>query len=37
MTTFKAIRVDKDDQGYRAGIVDFDEKDLMPGDVTLAA
>jgi acrylyl-CoA reductase (NADPH) len=35
MTTFKAIRVDKDDQGYRAGIVDFDEKDLMPGDVTV--
>jgi acrylyl-CoA reductase (NADPH) len=35
MTTFKAIRIDKDDQGYRAGIVDFHEKDLMPGDVTV--
>jgi acrylyl-CoA reductase (NADPH) len=35
MATFKAVRVDKDEQGYRAGIVDFDEKDLMPGDVTV--
>jgi acrylyl-CoA reductase (NADPH) len=35
MSTFKAIRIDKDDQGYRAGIVAFDEKDLMPGDVTV--
>lgn len=35
MSTFKAIRVDKDDQGYRAGIVDFDENELMPGDVTV--
>jgi acrylyl-CoA reductase (NADPH) len=35
MSTFKAIRIDKDDQGYRAGIADFDEKDLMPGDVTV--
>ncbi|MGO9004373.1 MAG: MDR family oxidoreductase [Beijerinckiaceae bacterium] len=35
MPTFKAIRVDKDDHGYHAGIVDFDENDLMPGDVTV--
>lgn len=35
MSTFKAIRIDKNDQGYRAGIVDFDENDLMPGDVTV--
>jgi len=35
MPTFKAIRIDKDDQGYRAGIADFDEQDLMPGDVTV--
>jgi acrylyl-CoA reductase (NADPH) len=35
MSTFKAIRIDKDEQGYRAGIVDFDEKNLMPGDVTV--
>ena len=33
MSTFKAIRIDKDDSGYRAGYVDFDEADLMPGDV----
>ena len=36
MSTFKAIRIDKDDQGYRAGLVQFDEKDLMEGDVTVA-
>jgi acrylyl-CoA reductase (NADPH) len=35
MPTFKAIRIDKDDQGYRAGIADFAEQDLMPGDVTV--
>ncbi len=35
MPTFKAIRIDKDDQGYRAALVDFDEQDLMPGDVTV--
>ena len=36
MSTFKAIRIDKDDQGYRAGLVDFDDADLMDGDVTVA-
>jgi acrylyl-CoA reductase (NADPH) len=36
VSTFKAIRIDKDDQGYRAALVDFDEKDLMDGDVTVA-
>ena len=35
MSTFKAIRIDKDDNGYRAGLTDFDEKDLMEGDVTV--
>ena len=33
MSTFKAIRIDKDDNGYRAALTDFDEKDLMEGDV----
>ncbi|MDE2363210.1 MAG: oxidoreductase [Hyphomicrobiales bacterium] len=36
MSTFKAIRIDKDDQGYRAQLTQFDEKDLMEGDVTVA-
>lgn len=35
MTTFKAIRIDRDEQGYRAGLVQFDEGDLMEGDVTV--
>jgi acrylyl-CoA reductase (NADPH) len=35
MATFKAIRIDKDDQGYRAGAACFDEADLMDGDVTV--
>jgi acrylyl-CoA reductase (NADPH) len=35
MSTFKAIRIDKDDAGYRAAIANFDEKDLMDGDVTV--
>ena len=35
MATFKAIRIDKDDQGYRAGAARFDEADLMDGDVTV--
>lgn len=35
MTTFKAIRIDKDAQGYRAGLASFDETELMPGDVTV--
>lgn len=36
MSTFKAIRIDKDDAGYHAALADFDEKDLMDGDVTVA-
>ena len=35
MPTFRAIRVDKSDAGYNAGFVDFDEPDLMPGEVTI--
>ncbi len=35
MSTFKAIRIDKDDKGYRAGLTEFDDKDLMDGDVTV--
>jgi len=35
MTTFKALRIDKTDAGTKAEIVDFDEKDLMPGNVTV--
>ncbi|MFV0280915.1 MAG: MDR family oxidoreductase [Rhodoblastus sp.] len=35
MSTFKAIRIDKDDNGYRAALTDFAEKDLMEGDVTV--
>jgi acrylyl-CoA reductase (NADPH) len=35
MTTFKALRIDKTDTGPHAGIVDFDEAALMPGNVTV--
>ena len=35
MTTFKALRVDKDEAGYRAAFTQFDEADLMDGDVTV--
>ena len=35
MSTFKAIRIDKDDSGYRAALADFAENDLMEGDVTV--
>ena len=35
MTHFKAIRVDKDSSGYRATYSDFDESELMDGDVTV--
>jgi acrylyl-CoA reductase (NADPH) len=31
----KALRIDKTDAGTNAAIVDFDEKDLMPGNVTV--
>ncbi|BBF91453.1 MDR family oxidoreductase [Blastochloris tepida] len=33
--TFKAIRVDKTDGGQTVGLVDFDEAELMDGDVTV--
>jgi acrylyl-CoA reductase (NADPH) len=33
--SFKAIRIDKAEQGQTAALVDFDEKDLMDGDVTV--
>ena len=36
MPTFRAIRIDKDDKGYRAASGTFDEADLMDGDVTVA-
>jgi acrylyl-CoA reductase (NADPH) len=35
MTTFKAIVVDKTDAGQTIRLTDFDEKDLMDGDVTV--
>jgi acrylyl-CoA reductase (NADPH) len=35
VTTFKAIVIDKTDAGQSVGLKDFDEKDLMQGDVTL--
>jgi acrylyl-CoA reductase (NADPH) len=36
MTTFKAIVIEKTDAGQSVGLKDFDEKDLMEGDVTVA-
>ncbi len=33
MSTFRAIRIDKTEQGTSAGYVDFDEAELMEGDV----
>jgi acrylyl-CoA reductase (NADPH) len=36
VSTFKAIRIDKTDSGTRADYADFDEKELMEGDVTVA-
>ena len=35
MSTFKAIRIDKDDTGYRAGLTEMSDADLMEGDVTV--
>ncbi|MDB5546172.1 MAG: oxidoreductase, partial [Hyphomicrobiales bacterium] len=35
MSTFKAVRIDKDDAGYRAAFATFDESELMDGDVTV--
>ena len=36
MATFKAIVIDKADNGQTVRLTDFDEKDLMDGDVTVA-
>ena len=33
--SFEAIRIDKDDAGYRAGHAVMDDADLMPGDVDI--
>ena len=35
MATFKAILIEKADAGQKAGLVDFDEAQLMEGDVTV--
>jgi acrylyl-CoA reductase (NADPH) len=35
MATFKAIRIDKAEKGQTVALVDFDEKELMDGDVTV--
>ena len=35
MSTFKAVRIDRDDAGYRASFVTMDESELMDGDVTV--
>src|SRR3954447_7383866 len=35
MGTFKAIRIDKADKGTTAALVQFDEAELMDGDVTV--
>ena len=36
MATFKAVVVEKTDAGQTVRLTDFDEKDLMDGDVTVA-
>src|SRR5271169_2064265 len=36
MTTFKAIVIDKAETGQSVRLTDFDDKDLMDGDVTVA-
>ena len=35
MSTFKAIVVDKAESGQTVGLADFDEPELMEGDVTV--
>lgn len=35
MSTFKGIRVEKDASGYRASYSEFDDSELMDGDVTV--
>lgn len=36
MATFKAVRIDKADKGTTASLAQFDEAELMEGDVTVA-
>jgi acrylyl-CoA reductase (NADPH) len=36
VAAFKAIRIEKAEQGQTVNLVDFDENDLMDGDVTVA-
>jgi acrylyl-CoA reductase (NADPH) len=36
LTTFRAIRIDKADKGTTAALTQFDEAELMDGDVTVA-
>ena len=36
MGTFKAIRIDKAEKGTTAALTQFDEAELMEGDVTVA-
>jgi acrylyl-CoA reductase (NADPH) len=36
MTTFKAVLTEKGDGGQKTALTDFDDKDLMDGDVTVA-
>jgi acrylyl-CoA reductase (NADPH) len=36
VATFKAIRIDKAEKGQTVSLVDFDESELMEGDVTVA-
>ena len=36
MATFKAIVIEKAEAGQTVGLKDFDENDLMEGDVTVA-
>src|SRR3954462_9385116 len=36
MTSFKAIVIEKNEACQKAGLADFDDKDLMEGDVTVA-
>lgn len=35
MSTFKAVRIDRDDAGYRAAFVNMAESELMDGDVSV--
>ena len=35
MATFRAIRIDKADKGTTAALTQFDEAELMDGDVTV--